>query len=156
MDTMTTPDTTTPIMTLDSASETITVATALGMRIPAPMGTHAFMVTIAHRSGYESRLGVYQTRDAADNALADWILDLWEKQYYLPWERAYTKDVIGVMEDIDQYKADFAAWLSEHTPVDVITMWAEENAGTKVHATVETLFVDAHPHSRASKKAPDA
>ena len=70
-------------------TEPFLTALALGAKLPAPSGTHAFRLKYYDGSEIETRdwdIGYYQTEEEAMIGLANWIINEWETVGATPWE----------------------------------------------------------------------
>ena len=68
-----------PEETLQDALDAIRVAVALGMPVPAPVGTHVFnaKMNVYEAARRRFSLGLYSTEEAALTAVRNWVVDEW-------------------------------------------------------------------------------
>lgn len=100
-----------------AALEQIQVAAALGMKIPAPVGSSvwALSVTCYDDNEYTIDLGIHASREDARAALRNWIL----------WEYINTDSGPWVTDDLDptsdeDYRVAADAYMSSESDSDVI------------------------------------
>jgi len=138
---MTTPDTTTPVMSLDDAVEAVRVAAALGMTIPVPEGLSVFEVTLFYEDGEEQSLGLFSSNDAAQTAARNTIIKDWNYAWFNPEDKTFYSD-----EEMEQkeWEEIVERWLATHTSEDVIHVW--RNAyGSNVEVYISPRTVESSP-----------
>lgn len=114
------------------ASKVISVATALGAKIPAPEGTYLY-IALQYGDDHSYILGAYQHEEDAQKAIITRIIEFWKNTKFYPWDsngnpvdfvKARTHLAAGVLSkrlDNDNYDVEFErTYLKTHSFEDII------------------------------------
>ena len=143
----------TPPETLADAYSIIETATVLGMELPAPLGTVAY-VALVGRENY----GAFQTREEAEAEAAAVILMRWDMFGHLdvPWVQDQETPLISpeikdahaeedAMESLRRSYRQIGelreAWLTSHTYAEILACWSKDAEPDDNYHQVEILEV---------------
>ena len=94
------------------------IALALGAEIAAPAGASVFTLYIRDTNAHENFIGVYESEEAAQSGLREWILDQWSSRSFQsnpPWEVDY-----GYGFSLETTLRFKKKWLADHTDEEII------------------------------------
>ena len=136
--------------TLADALELIRVATTLGMKVPAPVGTVAFYarLTLVDGAGgvYTADQGTFGSKAAALRSIANWVLEEWYGSDMGPWlDGPYATDVFYTREGETAEETETRAleeWLAAHTDQEILDTYFGN--GEDFYEIVE-LTIEATP-----------
>lgn len=120
-------------LTLDDALETISVAVALGLTVPAPEGTVVYEAVINTKESF--CIGMYSSEAAAWNALRDYVVSRWVTSRWTPWHPALSRNRLSTTPSIlidysdEEYDTLMQAWLAPRTIPEILDAYEDGAAG---------------------------
>lgn len=117
---------------LNRALTSIQVATTLGAEISAPVGTSAYMLSVAMDS-YDSSMdivGAYPTKELAEVGLANWIIRHWDAGFAAPWHNDHPNGrefYLDDKEDARLWEIAKVNYLHEKSTKDIIEEYVAQS-----------------------------
>jgi hypothetical protein len=134
--------------TVDDAMETIHIAIALGMPVPAPVGSFAYIPQIIWSVDYEGRdewvIGYYQTEEESVAATVVAMLKKWgDGDIDAPWRSEDFDERLEETTDVLRGKRE--AYFANHDDIEIIEEWLQKK-GNRTFG-IPILKIDMHPES---------
>jgi hypothetical protein len=122
-----------PANDLHHEVSTIETAIALGLAMPAPVGSQTWLVRTPEREGRGARstrpLGIYPSRKDATAALAEHAIRAWQVypySHHAPWYTLPRRDVStgAFIYESPTTQEKLLAWTSAHPAEEICAMYA--------------------------------